>query len=101
MACYVHQIPFVLLSTTGLTTHGTTFLKVIALYYMSFSERFVMFRTVLCVRLEERFEMTLTQRLFIYLFSKRNSISASVMVIVNVISKQDIAPKDRQVTDDP
>ena len=73
MACYVHQIPFVLLSTTGLTTHGTTFLEVIALYCMSFSERFVMFRTVLCVRLEECFEMTLTQRLFIYLFCNGNS----------------------------
>ena len=62
---------------------------------MSFSERFVMFRTVLCVRLEERFQMTLTQRLFIYLFSKRKSVSASVIVIVNLNCKQDIAPKDQ------
>ncbi len=87
---------FVLLSTTGLTTHGTTFLEVIALYCMSFSERFVMLRLVLCVRLEECFEMTLTQRLYKYLFSKRNSSSASVIVIVNFISKQDIAQEDQQ-----
>ena len=50
-----------------------------------FSERFVVFRTVLCVRLE-RFEMILTQRLFIY-FSKRTSASASVIVIVTFINK--------------
>ena len=99
MACYVYQISFVPLSTTGLTTHGTTFLKVTALYCMSFSGRFVMFRTLLCVRLE-RFEMTLTQRLFIYFFSKRTSIPASVIVIVTFISKQDIAPKDQQGHDD-
>ena len=87
---------FVLLSTTGLTTHGTAFLEGIALYCMSFSERFVMLRTDLCVRLEVRFEMTLTQRLFIYRFSKRNSTFASVMVIVKSISKHDIAQKDQQ-----
>ena len=55
-----------------------------------------MFRTGLRVRLEERFEMTLTQRLFIYIFSKRDAIPASVMVIVNFISKQAIALKDQQ-----
>ena len=88
---------FVLLSTTGLTTHGATFVIVLALYCLSFSGRFVMFRTVLRVRLEDYFEMTLTQRLFIYIFSKRDPISASVMVIVNSISKQDTALKDQQV----
>lgn len=67
------QDTFVLPSTTGLTTHGATFIIVLALYYLSFSGRFVMFPTVLRVRLEKRFEMTLTQRLFIYFFSKRNS----------------------------
>ena len=87
---------FVLLSTTGLTTHGVTFVIVLALYCLSFSERFVMFRTGLRVRLEERFEMTLTQRLFIYIFSKRDAIPAPVMVIVNFISKQAIALKDQQ-----
>ena len=66
---------FVLLSTTGLTTHGATFVIVLAFYCQSFSERFVMFRTGLRVRLEERFEMTLTQRLFIYIFPKRDAIS--------------------------
>ena len=95
MAFYVYRIPFVLLSTTGLTTHGATFLKVIALYYLSFSERFVIFKTELCVRLEERFEMTLTRRLFTYLFSKRNSVSATVIIIVNFISKQDNCSSER------
>ena len=46
----------------------------------------MVFQTVLCVRLE-RFEMILTQRLFIYFFSKRTSASASVIVIVTFISK--------------
>ena len=50
---------FVPPSTTGLTTHGATFVIVLALYCLSFSGRLVMFRTVLRVRLEERFEMNL------------------------------------------